>query len=218
MNIRVKHDDTATTIGLKQDRRVEVNGVDKTEELPFSVLNGFIYIRPASSTMLMVMFGDGLQMLWDGYTSAYIDAPAAVYGNKTNGLCGNMDGEPENDFQTPDGSAEPSPDTFGNEWRVKEVCDNDNSTADIPHPCQGNQRIQRQSQQICSILQSPVFGSCDIDPAPYLDNCMVDLCQCKGNPATCMCTVFTAYANECSRSGNPVNWRQFIPDCGKISS
>lgn len=34
----------------------------------------------------------------------------------------------------------------------------------------------------------------------------------------CVCPVFAAYANECSREGVIVNWRHSVSQCGKLST
>lgn len=34
----------------------------------------------------------------------------------------------------------------------------------------------------------------------------------------CVCPVFAAYANECSRQGVIVNWRHSVSQCGKLST
>ena len=44
----------------------------------------------------------GLIITWDGKRSARIEIPFE-YWNATCGLCGVFDGEPDNDFRTPDG-------------------------------------------------------------------------------------------------------------------
>lgn len=203
-----------TLVGLKQGGGVEVNGVDQTENIPLSLLGGYIRVRYASPIALVLMFDDGLQLTWDGFSYAYIDAPGS-YSNKTAGLCGNFDGNPENDLASPNGGHHMTPDSFGNEWRVKEVCDRQQRNDNVPHPCRSNAENQRRASNVCAKLKSPIFKGCDIDPEPYHKDCMYDMCACKGDAAKCMCTIFSAYANECSRSGKPINWRESIRECGE---
>lgn len=210
----VKHNQGETlSLRLKQGGQVELDGVDQTENLPFSVLNNFIVVRYASPMALVIMFGDGLQLTWDGFSYAYIDAPG-LYSNKTSGLCGNFDGNPENDMKSPNGANHKSPDSFGNEWRVKEICDQNQKNDNVPHPCRSNPRNMQRATNICAKLKSPIFKGCDVDPESYHKDCMYDMCACKGDAAQCMCTIFSAYANECSRSGKPIKWRDSIPECG----
>lgn len=213
--MHVPHGQSSTLVRMDQGGRVAVNGIDATQNLPMNLLGGFMHIRPVSQMARQVLCGDGLSMMWDGYTYAYIDAPAS-HTNKTNGLCGNFDNNPENDFTTPDGDAEVLPESFGEKWRVKEICDADQEKKDAPHPCQANRQNQQQAIRICSMIRSNIFAPCHqlVDPAPYLENCMYDMCACKGDAAQCKCTIFSAYANECSRHGKTINWRQSIKECG----
>lgn len=50
------------------------------------------------------------------------------------GLCGNFDGDAENDFSSRQGVLEPTPELFGNSWRLSLLCPEVNS-ADTRHPC-----------------------------------------------------------------------------------
>ncbi|XP_055298923.1 mucin-6-like isoform X2 [Sitodiplosis mosellana] len=205
---------SSTLVRMDQRGRVTVNGIDATRNLPINLLGGFMHIRPVSQMARQVSCADGLDMMWDGYTYAYIDAPA-THSNKTNGLCGNFDNNPENDFTTPEGDAEVLSESFGEKWRVKELCDADQEQINNQHPCQANPQNQQQAVQVCSKLRSNIFAACHqyVDPEPYVENCMYDMCACKGNPAQCKCTIFSAYANECSRNGKNINWRQSIKEC-----
>lgn len=202
-------------IQLKQGGRVEINGVDQTRNLPVVVLGGLMQIWPVSPMARQVICSDGLQMMWDGYTYAIIDAPGS-YSNKTNGLCGNFDNNPENDFMTPEGDAEVLPESFGEKWRVKELCDAEKENKNPQHPCQLNVQNQQPALQVCAMLRSNLFAACHqlVDPEPYHKNCMYDMCACQGDAAQCKCTIFSAYANECSRRGLTINWRQSIKECG----
>lgn len=99
VSIKVKHDNRTATILLKQGRQVQIDGNDITK-MPLKIFDGFMRIRLASSTLLLVAFKDGLKVWWDGMTRVYIDAPA-TYRGKTKGLCGTFDSNQQNDFLTP---------------------------------------------------------------------------------------------------------------------
>lgn len=206
------------SVALKQRGRVEVNGRDMTHFLPMTVLEDYMTIRQVGPEALMATFLDGMQMVWDGSSYAYIDSPGS-HSNRTKGLCGNFDGNPDNDFATPDGEVQQSPDKFANEWRVKEMCDPRQRNDNVPHPCQRTSVLhQQQATNVCSKLNSNIFSGCNVDRREYINNCIYDLCACKGDMASCMCTIFSAYANECSRNGTPIKWRDSIPECGKLIS
>ena len=44
----------------------------------------------------------GISIKWDGKNNAQIEMPQ-LYFNKTCGLCGTYDGNPDNDYKTPEG-------------------------------------------------------------------------------------------------------------------
>lgn len=50
------------------------------------------------------------------------------------GLCGNFDGDAENDFTSRQGVLEPTAELFGNSWRLSLLCPEVNG-ADTRHPC-----------------------------------------------------------------------------------
>lgn len=50
------------------------------------------------------------------------------------GLCGNFDGDTENDFISRQGIVEPTASLFGNSWRVSLLCP-EVSSDDFEHPC-----------------------------------------------------------------------------------
>lgn len=202
------------TVCLKQGGRVDVNGAEQTHKLPMNIMNGFMHIRQIGQIALMASFGNGMQMVWDGSSYAYIDAPGSQ-SNRTAGLCGNFDGNPENDLTTPNGKLQQSPETFGYEWRVKKLCDRGQMDNDVPHPCQMNRNGQ-QAQYICSQLTSQVFAGCNVDRQPYIQNCIYDMCASKGDVVSSMCTIFAAFANECSRNGTPIKWRETYQQCGNV--
>lgn len=57
-----------------------------------------------------------------------------VFQGRVAGLCGNFDGDTENDFTSQQGMVEPTADLFGNSWRVSLLCPEVNE-GDFEHPC-----------------------------------------------------------------------------------
>lgn len=202
------------TVCLRQGGKVEVNGVDQTNKLPMNLMADYMQIRRIGRSALMTSFGNGMQIVYDGSSYAYIDAPGSQ-SNRTAGLCGNFDGNPDNDLTTPNGQLQHSPEAFGHAWRV-----NDNvpqMNGDVQNPCQTSGNLE-QAQEVCYQLTNTVFASCssDVDPRPYIENCMYDICSSRGDFDPSMCTIFSAYANECSRKGKPIKWREVFTQCGNV--
>ncbi|XP_071945713.1 uncharacterized protein [Antedon mediterranea] len=51
-----------------------------------------------------------------------------------------------------------------------------------------------------------------VDPAPYYDNCLYDVCNCKPG-GLCECDVFAQYSLDCAHKGVVLNWRDQIDEC-----
>lgn len=216
VSVNLPNDYTLSNIKLKQGGRIEINGLEAAVYQPIIVgLNQDIWIGRVGPGAVMLIFKDGLQLTFDGFTYVFMDAPPS-YANQTMGLCGNFDSIAENDLMNPDGSMEASPETFGHEWRVKELCDPKNENANATHPCEMNKENAEQAMDACAKLDSELFEKCDVDPEPYTKDCLFDMCACQGDLADCMCTIFSAFANECNRQGQPVQWKQKVPECGRL--
>lgn len=56
-----------------------------------------------------------------------------------------------------------------------------------------------------------------VDPEPYYQDCLYDLCSCQTKVSQCLCPIFSAYAKECTHKGIMIDWRSDIRECGKIS-
>lgn len=215
VTINVKNGDVGKTIKLKQGRQILVDGFE-INKLPIKVLDGVIKIRQASSTMILVTSEEGLKVWWDGVTRVYIDAPAIYRGN-TKGLCGTFNSNLQDDFLTPEGDVESSVASFADKWRTKEQCEYVSDSVNIPHPCQLNIERKEKALEVCAKLKSKLFEECvwNVDPEAYYEDCMYDMCACKGDLASCLCPIFAAYSNECARHGVPINWRYSVNECGK---
>lgn len=57
------------------------------------------------------------------------------YEGALSGLCGNFDGNQENDFQARNGMFEQLADNFANSWKISTGC-SDILLEDIQHPCE----------------------------------------------------------------------------------
>lgn len=201
-------------VTLKQGRAVLVDGLE-IAKLPIKVLDGVLKVRQASSTMILVAFHDGLKVWWDGMSRVYVDAPAS-YRGRTKGLCGTFNANNQDDFLTPEGDIESAVAPFADKWRTKETCEYVSNGADIPHPCQLNMENKEVAIKKCEKIKKTIFEEChwSVDPEPFYEDCLYDVCACKGDIGACMCPVFAAYASECARQGVILNWRHTMSECG----
>lgn len=101
-------------------------------------------------------FSNGIYVLWDGRTRAYVTVPPSFRG-QTAGLCGTFDGIQNNDMLTPQGVYETNPNAFGNSWKTETRCA-DMPLVTPPNPCDSNPQRKQQAQEMCSKLKSSVFS------------------------------------------------------------
>lgn len=73
------------------------------------------------------------------------------------GLCGNFDGNANNDFMKHDGEEVTDPVVFGNSWKSNPGCPD---VSNVMNPCEKNPHRSAWAIKQCSIITSPVFSDC----------------------------------------------------------
>ncbi|XP_063737440.1 LOW QUALITY PROTEIN: mucin-5AC-like [Eleginops maclovinus] len=155
---------------------------------------------------LVVKANNGLILMWDRKTSLFIQLNSK-YKGRVCGLCGNYDGNANNDFTTRGNAVVVNPLVFGNSWKDLPSCPDAQS---ISSPCTANPYRQAWSQKQCSLIQSDIFSACHstVDPTPYYDACVFDSCACDtGGDCECFCSAVAAYAESCNQAGICIPWR-----------
>uniref|UniRef100_A0A8C1I8J6 Uncharacterized protein n=1 Tax=Cyprinus carpio TaxID=7962 RepID=A0A8C1I8J6_CYPCA len=171
--------------------------------------NGTEYRYQISSAGIYVVIEvEGLlNLIWDKKTSVMIQLNQILKG-KVCGLCGNFDGNANNDFMKHNGEVVTDPEDFGNSWKVKPSCPD---VTNVMHPCDANPHRHAWAIKQCRIITSHVFADCHslVDSGPYYDACERDTCACdSGGDCDCLCTAVAAYAAECRKRGACVAWRR----------
>ncbi|XP_048013922.1 mucin-2-like isoform X2 [Megalobrama amblycephala] len=173
---------------------VEGNGTDYKYQIHSAVLYVVIEVKGL------------LNLIWDHKTSVMIQLHHKLKG-KVCGLCGNFDGNANNDFMKHNGEVVTDPEEFGNSWKVKTDCPD---VTNVKHPCDANPKRRPWAEKQCGIILSPVFQDCHspVDSGPYYDACVRDTCACdSGGDCDCVCTAVAAYAAECRKKKVCVAWR-----------
>uniref|UniRef100_A0A4W4HMF9 SCO-spondin n=1 Tax=Electrophorus electricus TaxID=8005 RepID=A0A4W4HMF9_ELEEL len=194
-----------TAIHLLRGKAVTVNGMAVT--LPKSYSGSGLFLERVG---LFVSLSSrlGVTLLWDGGMRVYLQLAAHLRG-RVAGLCGNFDGDAENDFTTRQGIMESTPELFGNSWKVSPSCP-DVTEQDLRDPCTINPHRVTWAKKKCAVIMQELFSPChaEVPYQQYYDWCVFDACGCdSGGDCECLCTAVATYAEECNHRGIYIRWR-----------
>ncbi|XP_062311020.1 IgGFc-binding protein-like, partial [Osmerus eperlanus] len=199
---------SGVTVTLMKSRRTLVNGLRVS--LPHSP-SPLIFLSLAGQYVTM-QTTFGLTVRWDGNHYAHISVPSS-YFDQMCGLCGDYDGNPNNDFTKPDGSLAGNSNQFGNSWQTEDDEDDRCLSDDKPEPpCEPSLEAEVSKPENCGKLndtQGP-FRDCIemVDPRPYFQSCVYDMCRYDGLEQT-LCDQLQSYTDACLSAGAPVHqWRE----------
>jgi hypothetical protein len=105
--------------------------------------------------VLQAELANGITLLWDGRTRAYITAPSSFF-NKTMGLCGTYDSNQKNDFKTKEGDIETDVNSFGNRMRVNPQCA-PMTPGQSTDACEANAQRKPQAAKYCAYMNADFF-------------------------------------------------------------
>ncbi|XP_075422976.1 mucin-5AC-like isoform X1 [Ascaphus truei] len=183
---------------LLDDAKFEVVKRNETNPIRYEVQNRGIY--------LVIRAGNGLVLMWDKKTSIFIKLSPDFKG-KVCGLCGNYDGNANNDFTTRSQSVVENEMEFFNSWKLSPTCPDVLVRKD---PCLANPYRKPWAQKQCGIITSKTFLPChsQVDPVTYYEACISDACTCDaGGDCECFCTAVASYAQACGEAGVCIKWR-----------
>ncbi|NWY61448.1 OTOG protein, partial [Chionis minor] len=208
----------SVTLILKQDPKRQVTLTHSGDVLVYDqykinlpYADELFEIRKLSSVFLQVKTHIGLQILYDREgLRLYIQADGR-WKDDTAGLCGTFNGNTEDDFLSPVGVTENTPELFGNTWKTSSACIlvHDSSQMD---PCDIHLQAASYAAEACSILTKELFAPCYpyLSPVPYFEQCRRDTCKCG---QICFCSALAHYAHHCRRFGVIIDFRGGVPDC-----
>ncbi|KAM4016701.1 IgGFc-binding protein-like isoform 2-T2 [Anomaloglossus baeobatrachus] len=198
--------DTTVTMSKDYPKKIKVDG--RFVALPY-IFKSKKLVAFISGTHTVIQAIFGLTLSYDGWSYATVRLPN-TYKGAVNGLCGNNNGDPEDDFLLRDGGRAKNPDEFGKHWKVQEVKGCEDVCQDCPK-CKETDKEFYKSDQYCGLLIKPdgPFSQChkSIDPASFFDDCVFDACAYKGHQSV-VCDNIAAYVSQCQTNGSMVKeWR-----------
>lgn len=159
--------------------------------------------------MVKTDFGMNVRFNWDSYVE--ITLPS-TYSKKVGGLCGNWNGNLNDDLAFPNKSVAANPTVFGNSWKAR-----DDPNCQVT--CKGQSCPKCDAAEInkdvftkpCSLITdvNGPFKACHshINPTKFYEDCVYDMCMYGGH-STALCSALTAYTAACQTAHSIVNtWR-----------
>lgn len=191
--------------------------------LPTSLSNNRLRVYQ-SGTRAVVELDFGLVVTYDWDCQLTLSLPER-FQNQVCGLCGNYNGNPADDFFTPDLEQVEDPDEFASHWKLDDgdyLCD-DGCQNKCP-ACTPGQAQHYEGSPLCGMLTLPngPFAACheSLDPQPFLKDCVYDLCVTGGERLS-LCRGLSAYVQACMELGISIgdwrslaNCREYYPHCG----
>ncbi|XP_078392819.1 zonadhesin-like, partial [Cetorhinus maximus] len=190
------------TITLMKNRRILVN--QTRVRLPKNLGRAQL---AQSGHYVVVQTDFGLQVQYDGNHFVKMTVPSS-YSGQMCGLCGDFNGNGADDYRSPDGALMVNNTMFGESWKTKDDEEERCRTID-PLPCEKD--IFDKVTEQCGLITDPTgpFRDCIkvVDPMPYFNNCVYDMCQFPGYQPT-LCDQLQAYTEACQTAKATVhNWR-----------
>ncbi|RMC09518.1 hypothetical protein DUI87_13670 [Hirundo rustica rustica] len=197
------------TLTLKQGKGADVMVDSISHHLPTTLSEGQVQVY-VHGTGVLLRTDFGLVVHYDLVQQAMVTVPQTYMGHLC-GLCGNYNGQRNDDFQLSSGQLAPDATAFGSAWKTMDTLCNDSCPKDECPTCTEEKVAVLQKPNYCGLLTAPEgpFGSCHrmIDPIPYSQSCIHDLCMMGGDTRV-LCQNIQSYVTMCQGAGVTVGaWR-----------
>ncbi|XP_066062040.1 IgGFc-binding protein-like [Chamaea fasciata] len=197
------------TLTLKQGERADVMVDSISHHLPTILREGQVQVY-VHGTGVLLRTDFGLVVHYDLVQHVMVTVPQTYMGRLC-GLCGNYNGQRNDDFQLSSGQLAPDATAFGSAWKTTDTPCDDTCPKDECSTCPEEKVAVLQRPNYCGLLTAPEgpFGSCHrmIDPIPYSQSCIHDLCMMGGDTHV-LCQNIQSYVTMCQHAGVTVGaWR-----------
>nr|XP_032660607.1 IgGFc-binding protein-like [Chelonoidis abingdonii] len=195
-------------ITVERKRKWTVNG--ELYALPLALDSGRIRVNQEGKNVV-VQTDFGLKVLYDASYYALVSVPSSYKGHVC-GLCGNFNGDKNDDFLLPGGKSARNADEFGASWKVPvdgATCTN--GCGERCPVCDAVKTAPYLVESSCGLIRaaSGPFRDCHllVSPAEYFNHCLYDMCATSGAGET-LCQSLQAYTAACQAAGAKIRaWR-----------
>ncbi|XP_050305297.1 BMP-binding endothelial regulator protein-like [Anthonomus grandis grandis] len=186
-------------LNLQQRLRVKYNG--NKAAIPLVEPGYFNLTRKGD--LLEVRLQNDVTITWNGRSFLEVTVPP-VFKGKLRGLCGNFNGDVQDDFQTKTGKIVGDKDllSFGSSWCV-------GKKSECAKKIKPEKQKGGRDPTECKYLFNESFSECEskLSNSKYFKACRMDMHSCAHKK--CYCESIMAYARECERLGVKLpNWQK----------
>ncbi|KAM9301713.1 otogelin [Gastrophryne carolinensis] len=169
-------------------------------------------VRQLSSLFVQVKTDLGLQLLYDRQGLRLYLQLDGRWKDNTAGLCGTFNDNIQDDYLSPVGVPESTPQLFGNSWKTSSGCLVEYLPSALD-PCDVHLQAASYALERCSVLTQELFAACHpyLSPVSYYEQCRRDTCKCGD---ACLCSTLAHYAYRCRSFGVTIDFRGSIAECG----
>ena len=147
----------------------------------------------------------GVKVTWDGQYRVQVTVSSAWEG-RICGLCGNYNGDPDDDFITPNNLSVSDPNEFGTSWKlysnISTVCQDHPPP---PGPCPAD--LMAIAVERCSVMEGGQFSPCNdiVRPTTFVQSCIFDYCYSnEGDREHFYQSSIVTYAAVCAGNGTVI--------------
>ncbi|NWI26158.1 FCGBP protein, partial [Sula dactylatra] len=195
---------------LTRGKRGDVMVDSISHHLPAILSKGRVQVHKHGMGVLLET-DFGLVVHYDLLHHVTVTVPESYRGQLC-GLCGNYNGQRNDDFLLLSGQQAPNMKAFGSAWKTRDVSCADDCPKDDCPVCMEKKEAILQKRNYCGILTFPKgpFQSCHhiINPALYFQACLHDVCLAQGDTHV-LCQSIQSYATACQDAGVIIEaWRR----------
>ncbi|KAL0894249.1 hypothetical protein ABMA27_014259 [Loxostege sticticalis] len=187
-----------------EDGSVSFRSTKRLIPIPAS-LPGIRVAMPADY-VIVNLDGGGLALKWDTNDVILVEGSVLLWNN-TEGLCGTLNSNPEDDLVTREGTRAKTKAAMASSWQLNKIGDICESNPTEVQSCASQpEETKKKAQQFCArIFSKEKFRKCSkvMDVTLLLEACQEDYCACKESqdPEECACSTVSVFAKECLRHG-----------------